>query len=333
MKEEKRIQLPTDEELENLKKVELHLHLDGSVRPSTLYELSKSKEEYDRFLERVHTNNQCKDLNEYLEKFDLPLKIMQKEKNITRIMKELCEDLEKDHVIYAEIRFSPLLHTKRFLSLDKVVKSAIEGMKNSKVKVNLILCCMRGKSFKENKKVVDLALKYKNQGVVAIDLAGAEGLYKTEEYAELFKYANKLGVLFTIHAGEARGKEEVEKALSFGAKRIGHGIHLGNDENLINKIKSAKVILEICPTSNLQTKAVCDILKHPIYNYYQKGIKTTINTDNRTVSGITLLDEYKLLRDTFKLHLEDFKKMNAYAIDGAFITEKEKEELRKRLGE
>ena len=248
-------------------------------------------------------------------------------------MKELCGDLECDHVLYAEVRFSPLLHTKGLLSLERIVKSALKGVKDSKVKVNLILCCMRGRSFRENKKVVDLAYKYRNKGVVAVDLAGAEGLYKTEEYADLFSYAKKLGVLFTIHAGEARGKGEVEKAIAFGAKRIGHGIHLESDEKLMEKIKKNGIILEICPTSNVQTKAVRAISHHPIYDYYQKGIKTTINTDNRTVSNITLFDEYCLLRDTFKFELEDFKKMNEYAIDGAFLNEEEKQILKKKLGE
>ncbi|MGN0973128.1 MAG: adenosine deaminase [Bacilli bacterium] len=325
--------LISDEQIKKLKKVELHLHLDGSVRKETLYELSKSKDNFEDFKSKVSVSKNCKDLNEYLEKFDLPLKVMQNKKNITRITKELCEDLYKDNVIYAEIRFSPLLHTKRFLSLNKVVEATILGIKDSKVKVNLILCCMRGRKFKDNKKIIDLALKYKNQGVVAVDLAGAEGLYKTSEYEDLFKYAKEKDVSFTIHAGEARGKEEVIKAIELGTKRIGHGIHLENDKNLIEEIINKNIVLEICPTSNIQTKAVENIYYHPIKNYYKQGIKTTINTDNRTVSNITLFDEYKLLRDIFNFGIDDFKNMNINAIEGAFISEEEKNILKKELGE
>ena len=304
--------------LREIPKVELHVHLDGSVRYETLKEFKNITKE------DVMCNN-CKNLEEYLTKFNLPIEIMQSKEVLTRVAKELVEDLKKDNVIYAEVRFAPILHTKN-LSLEEVVESVLEGLKDKDLKVNLILCMMRNSSFIENKKIIDLTFKYLNKGVVGIDLAGDEKNYKTKNFKDLFKIINDLKIPFTIHAGEADGIDSILSAIKFNAKRIGHGVRCIEDDKVINLIKEKNITLEICPTSNVDTN-ICEYKNHPIKRLYDKGVLVTINTDNRTVSNITLSDEYEKLSKCFGFKIEDFKKMNINAINSSFLFNVEKEKL------
>lgn len=306
--------------IENLKKVELHLHLDGSVRPETIKELSNSNEDLK---DKMSVSPDCSDLKEYLEKFDLPIKYMQTKENLIRISKELIEDLKKDNVIYAEIRFAPQKHRKLGLSLEEVVVAVLTGLFNKEIKTKLILCMMRGDNTKNNLEVINVARKYN----LPLDLAGNEKDYPNELYKELFDLINMYGLDFTIHSGEARGKESIISAINMGTKRIGHGINIENDYDLIKLIRDKDILLEICPTSNLNTKVVNNIKDHPIYNIYKNHIKISINTDNRTVSNISLNDEYKLLIDNFNFTIDDFIKINIDSINHSFLSENEKKEL------
>ena len=311
--------------IENLKKVELHLHLDGSVRVSTIEELLDKND-----LEKeLVVDKDTKSLTDYLKKFDLPIKVMQSKENLIRISKELCEDLIKDNVIYAEIRFAPNFHTKEGLSLDEVISSVLLGLDSKNIKTNLILCMIRGDSYENNKNIIDLAIKYRNKGVCGIDLAGDETKYPTSLYKDLFSYALENNLNITVHAGEAGTSKEVKDAISYGAKRIGHGIKIINDEEAIKLVKEKQIPLEICPTSNVQTCNVDNIMNHPIKKLFDKGILVTINTDNRTVSNTSLNKEYKLLEEYLNFTKEDFIKTNLIAIDKAFLTNEEKQELRK----
>lgn len=308
-----------------MNKIELHVHLDGSVREKTAYELGHiTKEE-------IHAKEKCKDLNDYLTKFDKVNDIMQTKENLERIAYELAYDLKRENVIYAEIRFAPLKHLKKGLTMEEVVQSVLNGLKKVNIKTNLILCLMRGESFQNNLNTIKVALKFLNKGVCAIDLAGAEAIYKTENYKELFLIAKDNNIPFTIHAGEADGKESIYSAINFGASRIGHGIRCLEDDNLVKEIINRKIVLEICPTSNVQTNVVDKYEKHPIYELYKKGVLVTINTDNRTVSNITLKEEYNKLKKAFNFTEKDFKQMNINAIKGAFITDNEKIELLKKM--
>lgn len=311
--------------LKNLPKVELHLHLDGSIRPQTASELLNIN------IEEVEKNMiaqaECNNLNDYLTKFDLPEKIMQTKDNLKRVAKELAEDLKKENVIYAEIRFAPMKHIKKGLSGEDVIDSILSGLKEIDIKTNLILCMMRGSSYEENIEVINLAKKYLNKGVCAIDLAGAEALYKTYMYENLFDKANKLGIPFTIHAGEADGKDSIKSAISFGAKRIGHGIRIVEDEELIKKVIEKNILLEICPTSNIQTRCVNSYKEHPIKKLLKKGIPISINTDNRTVSNTTLTVEYEHLINELAFTVEDIINTNKMAINHAFISNDEKYKL------
>lgn len=318
------------DELKKLPKVELHLHLDGSISIDLASKLSKLDKE--KLEETMIAPEKCKNLSEYLTKFDLPIQLMQTKENLTQIASNLVDELERENVIYAEIRFAPNFHTKKYLSLDEVVNSVLKGLsQNKKVKTNLILCMMRGTSVEENKKVIDLAEKYLNKGVCAIDLAGAEDKYPLEEYLPLFSLAKEKNIPFTIHAGENGSASEVEKAIKIGAKRIGHGIHSISNQKVLDLIKEKDILLEICPTSNVQTNAIDTYANHPIKKLYQHHIALNINTDNRTVSNISLTEEYQKLYKTFSFTLNDYQEMNKNAILHSFLSNKEKEELLKKL--
>ena len=310
-----------------IKKIELHLHLDGSVRVSTVEELLNKKDLKNQMI----VDNNTHSLTEYLTKFDLPIKAMQSKENLTRVCKELIEDLDNDNVIYAEIRFAPIFHINNNLTLDELINSILDGLKSDKVKTNLILCLMRNSSYEDNKKIIDLAIKYKDQGVCAIDLAGDESKYPTSNFQELFEYARKNNIEFTIHAGEAGNINDMIDAISFNPKRIGHGIKAIEDINVINMLKEKQITLEICPTSNIQTCVVNSIELHPIKQLYNNGILITINTDNRTVSNITLSKEYELLNKHFNFNKDDFIKFNINAINSSFLSKEEKDELIKKI--
>lgn len=309
--------------LKNLPKVELHLHLDGSVRESTASEILGVD-----VSNKMQVNN-CKSLSDYLSKFEIPLIVMQSKENLERISYELAVDLKKDNVIYAEIRFCPLLHTKNGLSLEEVVDSVLEGLKKVGIKTNLILCMMRNFEEDENKKIIYLAKKYLNKGVVGIDLAGDESKYKTQNYEHLLDLAKQNNIPFTIHAGEADDYNSVLSAIKFGAKRIGHGVKSVDSIETIQKIISENVTLEVCPTSNVDTCIVNVYKNHPIKKLYDLGVKITVNTDNNTVSNIDLTGEYEKLLLTFNFTEKDFLNFNMNAIDSAFLTNEEKEELKK----
>lgn len=252
--------------------------------------------------------------------------MLQTKNNLKEAAAELVDSLFADNVIYAEVRFAPNKHTTN-LSLEEVVEAVLEGLKNDKVKVNLLLCMMRGDSFEKNKKIIDLACKYQNRGVVGIDLAGAEKLYKTSDYEELFSYAKNLNIPFTIHAGEADGEESILSAINFGATRIGHGVRSIESEECLRLLKEKNILLEVCPTSNVQTNICSNIKSHPIKKIIDYGISVSINTDNRTVSNTSLNNEYELLTSSFNFSEEDFNRMNKDAIRHAFISDVEKQEL------
>ena len=314
-------------DLKKLPKVELHIHLDGSVRLDTASELTgKSIEEVKNLM---IAKEECRDLNEYLTKFNLANEVMQSQKNLTRIAKELVEDLKKDNVIYAEVRFAPLFHIKKGLTEEEVIEAVLLGLQDEELRVNLILCMMRQFSFEDNLKTIELASKYLDKGVVAIDLAGAEALYPTASFKRLFQITKDKNIPFTIHAGEADGKDSILSAISFGTKRIGHGVKCIEDNITLDLIKKNNITLEVCPTSNIQTNVFKSYHNHPIRKLYDMDILVTINVDNMTVSNINLTKEYEKLVQNFNFTLKDFKKMNINAINASFLNDELKEKYRK----
>lgn len=314
------------EQIKKLKKVELHLHLDGSISlelASILSGLSISEVQ-----ERMIAKDKCENLSEYLTKFDFPCSLMQTKETLKLIAKDLVDRLASQNVIYAEIRFAPMFHTKEGLTYEEIVESVLDGLRTNKnIKTNLILCMMRGMSKEENLKTIEVASKYLSKGVVAIDLAGAEDKYPLNNYLDLFKIAKEKNIPFTIHAGENGSASEVEKAINIGASRIGHGIHSIESNKVLDLIKKNNILLEICPTSNIQTNTIKSYQEHPIKKFYQQKIKVCINTDNTTVSNVSLTEEYLKLYSTFNFTLDDYKMMNINAVNASFLSDKEKERL------
>jgi len=328
--------------VKDIKKVELHLHLDGSLRPETVIDIAKKDGiilptyevcELKKYLSVDETN---KDLVEYLKKFDLPLKVMQSKENLRRVTLELLEDLAKDNYIYVELRFAPHLHLQKGLKIEEVVESVIAGIVEAEklygIKANILLCIMRHMDVALGYEIIDLAKKYLGQKVCGIDLAGDEFNYSVMLFEKVFEKAREEKIPFTIHSGEARGSESIIDALKVGAKRMGHGIRAFENKDLIEELKEKKITLECCPISNLNTQIFKDFHDYPLKNYLNEGLKATINSDNRTVSDTNYQKEIDFLEKFTPLSLEEIKLANKNALEGAFISKHEKEQLIKRLG-
>lgn len=319
--------------------IDLHLHFDGSLPVKTVWEQAKKQgitlvaSSMDELREMMVCPVDCKSLNEYLEKFDIPLSVLQTKDGIRECMEDLIAELILEGIIYAEIRFAPQLHLQNGLTQEDVVQAAIAGVETAtsgqEMKVQLILCCMRGSDNDDaNRETVLMTSKYLGKGVCACDLAGAEALFKTENFADLFAYAAELGVPYTIHAGEADGPDSIKAALRFGAKRLGHGVRAVEDAALVTELMEKEVTLECCPISNIQTKAVASIEVHPIKELLYRGLKVTVNTDNRTVSQTTIAKEIQFLRDNLGLTVEEERQLYLNAAESAFLTQKEREGLK-----
>ena len=310
---------------------ELHLHLDGSLRPETVWELAKEQgirlpaESAEEVKHKMEVPEDCRTLEEYLERFDLPLLVLQRADAIERVTYELVEDLAKEGVDYAEIRFAPQLSVNGGLTQDEVVEAAIRGAERGmktypEIRVGLILCCMRGADNEAlNMQTVETAKKYLGPVVCAVDIAGAEGLFPTENFAPVFAKVREYGIPMTIHAGEAAGPDSMKTALSFGTKRIGHGVAAINDPGLIRRLIDENVTLEVCVTSNYHTKVVPAIEMHPIHKLLDEGVHVTVNSDNRTCSRTTLQKEKEVLKEQLGFSDEEIEKMQEYAWEARFL--------------
>ena len=311
--------------------IELHLHLDGSLRPETVLELSNIQnidigtKDINILKNMMKVEEDCKTLEECLKRFDLPLKVLQTSQAIERVSYELVEDLQKIGITYAEIRFAPQLSTRKGLTQSEVVESAIKGVKKAmnqfkNINCALILCCMRGLDIEnENLETIEVAKKYIGDVVCAIDLAGAESLYSTDIFENIFNKAREYNLPMTIHAGEASGIDSIKKALEYGTKRIGHGVSCIDDYDFVEELIKNDVLLEICITSNYHTKVVQSIDKHPIKKLFDRGVKITINSDNMTVSDTNLLKEIEIAKNYFGFTDDDIRKMQNYAYEYRFL--------------
>lgn len=319
--------------------IDLHLHLDGSLPVKTVLKLAKLQnialpgEDEATLRKYLAVSPSAKSLNDYLRCFDLPLMLLQSCEAVKIALYELICELKEQGIIYSEIRFAPQLHTKCGCTQREIIEAAITGLdkaqKDFNTKSNLILCTMRGGSEEDNLLTVSLAAEYLGNGVCAVDLAGAEALYKTELYRNVFSLSARLCVPFTIHAGEADGVQSVKTAIEFGARRIGHGVAAVDDDELLDEIKRKNISIECCLTSNLQTKAVSKLENHPIKDFLRLGINATINTDNMTVSDTTVEKELSLLSDIAPEISRETLMRNA--VNAAFLSDNEREELMRRM--
>lgn len=318
-----------------LPKIELHCHLDGSVRPETIIDIAKKeglqlnsykKEELQK---ELIAPLDCESLDDYLKRFSLPNLVMQSKGNLKRIAYELFEDAAKENIKYMEVRFAPLLHIVKGLEVDEVIESVIEGMReaeiNFDIKGNIILGCMRTMPAESAFEVVEKGKKFLGQGVVAIDLCASEEEGFCERFVEPISLAKKYGYRVTIHAGETGiGKNVLEAVELLGAERIGHGVFIKDCEEAYHIVKERQIVLEMCPTSNVQTKAVRHYGDHPVSQFHNDGIKVTINTDNRTVSDTTLGKEFHLVNGEFNISREDYVQIYKNSVDAAFADEETK---------
>lgn len=319
--------------------VDLHLHLDGSLSPKIIIEIAKEEKidlpTYDEkeLLNYLQVPSTCTSLNEYLTKFDLPNLVLQSKNGLYKATLDLLKREADDGLKYVEIRMAPQLSTQKGLKQKEIVETLInainDGYKIYGIKSNLILCLMRlNNNQKENIETINVAKEFLNKGVVAIDLAGAEALFPNEMFYEQFEYAKELNIPFTIHAGEASDASSVVTALSMGAKRIGHGIHSIDDPKVINYLKDHNIPLEICPKSNLDTKAITKFEELPVKKLLKQGVKVTINTDDMTVSNTNLKNEFNIL-ENIGLTNDELKQIALNSIEASFLNEDAKEQLRK----
>lgn len=280
--------------------IDLHLHLDGSLPIGLVRTLAEAQciPLPGNLEEALRAPADCASLNEYLRCFDLPLALLQSAEALEQASHALCAELRRQGLLYAELRFAPQLHTQKGLTQRQAAEAVCRGVSRSGFPAQVILCCMRGGSEPANRGTIDTAAATLGRGVCACDLAGAEALYPTSQYGKLFAYARSLQVPFTIHAGEAAGPESIWAALEMGACRIGHGVRAREDPALVQELARRQIPLELCFTSNLQTKAVASADDFPLREYMAQGLICTVNTDNMTVSGTTLADEYRRLQLT-----------------------------------
>ncbi|MDI9215683.1 adenosine deaminase [Clostridium tertium] len=322
-------------DINNLPKIELHCHLDGSLRVETVIELAKKENilldsyDYDYVKNLLIIAEDCDSLDEYLKRFDLPNEVLQTKENLRRASYELLEDAAKENVKYIEVRFAPIFHTKKGLALEEIIESVIDGIKDAEnkydIKGNVIISCIRGLDLNHVYESINAGEKYLGKGVVAIDLAASEKEDFAYEYIEAMKIAKEKGFRITIHAGETGFGKNVRDAINLlGAERIGHGVFIYNDEEAYNLVKENGITLEMCPKSNVDTKAVNSYEDHPIYKYHKDNIKVNLSTDNRTVSNINLNEETSKLIETFKVNLDEYKEIYINSVNAAFCDDETK---------
>jgi len=320
--------------------IDLHLHLDGAITVPIAKQLAEiqgfqlptdSDEELEKYLT---VPPDCKSLNDFLRCFEIPGYLLQTPVGLREAVRLVADNIKSQGVVYAEIRFAPQFHTKDGMTQEEAIQAALEGLKETELKANLILCCMRGDgNDAQNEETIELAAKYlvEDGGVVAVDLAGAEALYPTENYRELFAKARELGIPFVIHAGEAAGAESVRYAIEFGAKRIGHGVRIFEDPEVVALVKEKGVTLEMCPTSNAQTRVIDNMSEYPLMKYLDDGIKVTLNTDDMGIEGTTLANEFRIMEEYFNLSPEQERILLTNAVEAAFTTDAVKNQLREIL--
>lgn len=319
----------------DFKKVDLHLHLDGSLNVNTMFELAKQKNlvdkkmPWDEFEKLCRVSDECKSLNDFLARFELPIKLMQDKVSLTRFAYDLVKDLARQNLCYAEVRFAPQYHCSMGLSQYEVVDAVLEGINNGcevhqGIKIGLILCMTIAVSYdneKENRETIHVCKEFLGRGVVALDLAGAEGMHPMEDYRELFQMAREQKIPYTIHAGESGTYENVMKALELGCKRIGHGQSAMDHPATVSALIEHDVPLELCVTSNIQCQVRPSFEQHPIQKLYEAGVKLTINTDNMTISNTSLLEEYKKLIKYYGFTRKELIEFNLNSIKYSFMDE------------
>ena len=316
--------------IRRLPKAELHCHLDGSVRAKTVLELAKDQgvklpttklAELTRLLQ---AGKRTRDLADYLQIFDLTLSVMQEKDALYRTAFELVEDCAEENVRHLEVRYSPILHQKKRLPFEDIVDPVIAGLRDAGTKYDLstgvIICGIRSMAPNVSMQLAELAVAYKGRGVLAFDLAGQEKDYPAKAHREAFQLILKHNINSTVHGGEAFGAQSIAQALHYcGAHRIGHGTRLREDPDLMRYVRDHRVPLEMCLSSNIQTRAVKSITQHPCGDYFRQGLRVTLNTDNRLMSATTVSEEIALAVRGFRLSPYEVKRIVLNGFKSAFM--------------
>ena len=327
--------MPID--FKSLPKIELHCHLDASVRVSTVADLGrKIGLSLPTPLEPALIAPEiCIDLADYLIRIDLALEVMQHRDHLIRISREIVEDLAADGTIYGEIRFAPQLHLRNGLNMQEVLNAVHEGLKQGEqqtgMKTGLIVCCLRHESGERSLEIAKLVVNNRHK-VCALDLAGDEARYIGAPHAEAFALARREGLRRTVHAGEAAGPESIREAIDLlGAERIGHGVRITESDELQNRAKATRLPLEMCPLSNVQTRAANSLAEHPIDRLFREGLHITLNTDCRTVSHTTLTTEFQRLENIFNWGAAEFHQCQRNSAEAAFVSDEIRADLLRQL--
>lgn len=321
----------TIDELRKMPKIELHCHLDGSLSKDFIEKrLGRKVSERE-----LRVTDDCSSLVEYLEKFDLPLACLKDEEGLAEAGYDVLRTMSKENIIYAEIRFAPLLSVTENMDTERVISSLLKGLEKGKqdfgIEYNVIVCAMRHHNMEQNYEMIKSASKFLGKGVCAADLAGAEAQYPMSEFMELFERTRELGMPFTIHAGECGNAENISDALKVGAKRIGHGIAMKGRMDIQEVVRRSGVGIEMCPISNLQTKAIKNVEEYPMREFFDEGLLVTVNTDNRTVSNTSMTKELDFIQRTYEISDDEIRRMMNNAVDVAFVNDEMRERLRNKL--
>lgn len=335
--------------VQRMPKAELHLHLDGSLRPATALELAR-----ERGLEgvgdlagiraRLVAPGRCADQAELIRAFDLPIAILQDTESLRRAAAELVEDVASDGTRYAEVRWAPALHCERGLGLDEVIAAVAAGVADGvaavaagraeaatpAITVRLVVVAMRSHDPATSVRVAEAAARARDAGVIGFDLAGPEAAFPDPlTHARAFDVAREAGLGITIHAGEWGGAAQVRRALVVRPARIAHGAPAIDDPALVDELRARSITLDLCPTSNAQAAVVQDVAHHPLPRLLRAGVPVTLNTDDRTVSDVTLVDEYRTALGVLGLSVAELWAVDRHALLAAFLGDEE--DLRARL--
>jgi adenosine deaminase len=330
----------TKETLRRWPKAELHVHLDGALRPATMLELARAQgirlpADTPQGLAQAMLVRDAKSLEEYLQKYEITLSVLQTAAALERVAYEFVVDVAAEQVRYVEVRYSPLLH-RPALTLAEAIEAPLRGIRRAEAetgtKVGLIVCGIRTRPPAESLELARAAADYRAAGVIAFDLAGAERGHPARDHRAAFEYAAAHGMACTCHAGEGDGPQSIHQALhDCGARRIGHGTRLGEDPGLLDEVVQRRIPLEMCLSSNVHTHTVATVAEHPFRRYLQQGVVVTLNTDGRLTDGITLTDEYYLAHAALGLSQDELARVVLNACESAFLPEYEKVALVSRV--
>lgn len=326
------------EEIQELPKTDLHCHLDGSVRVSTLIELAEKRkvklpsQDETELTKAIQAGDHVTSLAEYLKAFEITLSVMQDYDDIARIATELCEDAWSEGVWYLEVRFSPILHLRKGLRLPQVMDAVLQGLRDGErktgIKTGVIICGIRQIEPSVSLKLAELTVAYKGRGVVGFDLAGQEDHYPAKDHKEAFYLIRSNNIPCTVHAGEAWGPTSIKQALhDLSAHRIGHGTRLKEDGDLLNYVNNNRIPLECCLSSNVHVGTVAKIEEHPFRFYFDYGLRVTINTDNRLMSNTTISKELFLAQKALGLNRTEMEDILIMGFKSAFLPYSERKEL------